>query len=156
MKINIIKSKERRGNLTISSRIKRKPSKKRKNWTEKLNIWSLNSWMVISQEISAEFETWNLSYDRLKNKSQKIIFHCKQRIETIAAYLDRIQYFETQLQTSKERITDFEVLLGQKDETIDGYSKEITKMNRALDSDQKFSRIFSVIIYSITIWILNN
>ena len=73
----------------------------------------------------------------------------------IAAIKWQVQSLETQLQLSQEKNTEYEVLLGKKDETIDEYLREIKKMNRALDSNRKFSKICSAIIYSITIWILN-
>ena len=80
----------------------------------------------------------------------------EERNTIVAEYLCRIQNLETQLQASQEENTKYKVLLGQKDETIREYLREIKKMNRTLDSNQKFSKIFSVIVYSITIWILNS
>ena len=80
----------------------------------------------------------------------------EERNTIVAEYLCRIQNLETQLQASQEENTKYKVLLGQKDETIGEYLRKIKKMNRTLDSNQKFSKIFSVIVYSITIWILNS
>ena len=93
-----------------------------------------------------------------KQNAENQVLLC-EKDEKIAEYLDRLQNLENQLQKSQEKIKEFQLLLGQKDEshreTITYYRNEINKMSRSLDSDQKFSKILSVIIYSITMWILN-
>lgn len=82
----------------------------------------------------------------------------REKDEKINEYISRVQNLEIQLQTSQDKNTEYEVLLAQKDETIGEYLRDIAdvnELNRSLDSDQKFNKFFSVIVYTIAIWILN-
>ena len=99
------------------------------------------------------------------NRLHRENYNLRQEIENlksqlvdgdIAAIKCQVQNLETQLQVSQEKNAEYKLLLKQKDETIDEYLREIKKMNRVVDSNRKFSKICSAIIYSITIWILNN